>query len=165
VTRSVTCNYCNKPAVHFASSAHVYGGRDYGPIWHCVECDAWCGCHPDGSPLGTLANKQLRNARMATHAAFDPLWRDGWKLAYPGARAQTVAMRHSMRLRAYQWLAHHMGIRVKDCHIGQFDIEQCVRAMRLINELRPTAVTIREWAKQRSARNAEIAREVLRSTA
>jgi hypothetical protein len=36
----------------------------------------------------------------------------------------------------YKWLAGEMGIDVKQCHVGYFDIEQCKRAIEII-----TAVT------------------------
>jgi hypothetical protein len=68
----VFCQYCLKPARFCPSSAHVYR-EDHGPIWDCVDCRAWVGCHPDGRPKGTLANDVLRAARRHAHAMFDPL--------------------------------------------------------------------------------------------
>jgi hypothetical protein len=84
-------------------------------FWLCAQCDAYCGCHPDGSPLGMLANADLRAARREAHAAFDPLWRRG---------AMT-------RSQAYAWLARGMGLDMRDCHVGRFDAKQCARVIEL----------------------------------
>ena len=38
----------------------------------------YVGCHNNTrKPLGTMADKELREARMAVHAKIDPLWRSG----------------------------------------------------------------------------------------
>lgn len=142
----VRCPYCEKPARLKPTSDHVYS-RDYGPIWDCRPCDAFVGCHPDGSPKGTLAKKPRREARKAMHRLFDPLWQN-WRLVYPEASSQTGRMKGVMRFRAYAWLAHQLGIPVESTHIAMFDEAQCARAIALINELKPTAATVRAWAKQ-----------------
>lgn len=73
VTKPPICPYCERPAEFLASSARVYHGRDYGPVWACLPCAAWVGCHKGTTqPLGRLANAELRKAKMAAHAAFDP---------------------------------------------------------------------------------------------
>lgn len=109
----IPCPYCHKPAVYLRSSEAVYNGRDYGPLWICQPCEAWVGCHSSGKPLGRLANKALRVAKQAAHAAFDPIWRTS------GAS----------RAAAYAWLAGQLGIDPRDCHIGFFDEETCARAI------------------------------------
>lgn len=146
----VTCDYCGRPAIFCATSSHIYNGRDYGAVWDCRPCDAFVGCHPDGSPKGTLAKKERRTARRQAHEVFDPLF-DDWRLAYPDARRQTVKIVKVMRTRAYEWLAHHMGLPFEQTHIAMFDEAQCARVVELIHTLKPTAATVREWAKQRSA--------------
>lgn len=153
---AVSCPYCKAPAKHIASSADLYG-EDFGPLWICRACDAWCGCHPDGSPLGRLANRELRNARMAAHVAFDPLY-ENWQLAYPDAESLTPPIKHSLRNRAYSWLAHHLGISKSTCHFGHFDLETTIRAMKIIDQEKPTSATIRKWAKQRQSANQQISK-------
>ena len=72
---SVICPYCRKPAKFMESSALIYHGRNYGPVYACMPCGAWVGCHPNTTrPLGRLANAELREMKMKTHAAFDPIW-------------------------------------------------------------------------------------------
>lgn len=46
--------------------------------YYCKPCLAYVGCHNNTrEPLGTMANKELRAARMKCHALVDPLWRSG----------------------------------------------------------------------------------------
>jgi hypothetical protein len=144
---AVVCDYCGQPARFHSTSSHIYG-RDYGPVWDCRPCDAFVGCHPNRSPKGTLAKKPRREARKAVHALFDHLWQD-WLLAYPGALRQSSTMKQVMRVRAYEWLAHHLGIPVEQTHIAMFDELMCTRAIAVLRELKPTAASVREWAKQK----------------
>ncbi len=108
------CPYCQKPAEQ-APSAAVYGaGRDFGAVWVCRPCGAWVGCHKGTArPKGRLADHALRQAKIRAHAAFDPLWKSG----------------EMARGDAYGWLADHMGLDRKECHIGMFDVDQCSRVV------------------------------------
>jgi hypothetical protein len=147
VVVSLRCEYCRTPAVFRKSSAHIYKGRDYGPIWECGGgCDAYVGTHPDGSPVGRLANKALRQLKMKVHARFDHLWQD-FRTAYPDANRSSGKMKKAMRGRAYAWLAEQMQIEIDECHVGKFDDAQCEQAIRILDELNPTAATVRAWAK------------------
>ena len=115
---SVDCPYCKQPAVLVRGSV-IYPKRpDLHPLfyWHCAPCDAYVGCHKSGSgisdgtaPLGRLANKQLRQAKMQAHFYFDRLWRD----------------KKMSRSKAYAWLASAMKIPPAEAHIGMMDVTQC----------------------------------------
>ncbi len=119
------CPYCGAEAALHRSSAKFYRGRDYGPVWACVPCQAWVGCHPGTStPLGRLANKELRQAKMRAHAAFDPLWK------------RINGERKMSRGNAYRWLSDRLGIPFDDCHIGMFDIDTCGRVVEVCSEHR-----------------------------
>jgi hypothetical protein len=84
-------------------------------FWKCIPCNAYVGCHPGTStPLGNLANAELRRARNIVHSVFDPLWKG----------------RKMTRSAAYQWLASQLDIPVEKCHIAMFDISQCRSAWR-----------------------------------
>lgn len=115
----VTCNYCQQPA-QLVDGDTIYPHRPdlYAlKFWYCSPCGAWVGCHKGTiSPLGRLADAELRQAKQAAHAVFDPLWQDG---------------RFNSRRRAYQWLAGQLGIDVNDCHIGMFDVETCRRVVEI----------------------------------
>lgn len=155
---TLLCPIHDRPARYRATSGHMYGGRDFGPIWECPEptCDATCGCHPDGSPLGTLATKQLKRLRMAAHAKFDALWKpwEAQQLAYPEEVRVIGKLRGAMRSRAYAWLAEQLGIHKDACHIALMDEAMVTRAIEIIEREKPTAATVRAWAKQNKAKAA-----------
>lgn len=102
------CDYCFNPC-EWVENKEVYG-RNIGKsimIWLCRPCNAYVGCHQNTrSPLGTIANAELRAWRRKAHDAFDPLWRNG-KLN---------------REQAYGLLKKEFGC---DVHIGECGIEQC----------------------------------------
>lgn len=112
----VKCPYCHGHAEFLASSESVYHGKDYGPLWICHKCQAWCGCHTNTTrPLGRLADKELRSAKMAAHAAFDPHW-----------KTQGFS-----RATSYKYLAAALGVDPDECHIGMFDVEMCRRVVEV----------------------------------
>ena len=126
-----TCPYCEEPAV-FTDSAEVYGGRSYGMIYLCRPCQAWVGVHRGTeTPLGRLANKELRRAKVAAHAAFDPLWKR--KIEKEGCK------KHVARGAAYRWLAEQLEIDFDDCHIGMFDVETRKRVVEVCAPYRVSA--------------------------
>lgn len=146
------CPYCHRPSVFLESSKSVYGGRDFGPIFRCDRCDAHVGCHRDTlQPLGRLADRELRTLKIHLHALFDPLWRDILP-AYPdvGQNGLHGHLHRIARQRAYAWLAHHLKIKVEDCHVAMFGPQQCLQAIGFIEHYKPTSATIREWAKERN---------------
>lgn len=117
------CDYCHRDA-ELVTGAAIYPHRPdlfAKYFWRCEPCGAHVGCHPkakpsgkgglgDGTqPLGRLANAELRRAKSAAHAAFDPLWRS----------------REMKRGDAYAWLADAIGMSGANCHIGMMDIDAC----------------------------------------
>jgi hypothetical protein len=66
--------------------------------------------------MGRLANPELRRAKSAAHAAFDPLWKS----------------RKMGRKQAYAWLARELGISVANCHIGMFDVDACRSVVKVV---------------------------------
>ncbi len=124
-----TCRYCLRPAqlLKHGESGYPYPHKDYGPTWTCVPCKAWVGCHPGTeNALGGLANAELRAAKMAAHAAFDPLWRA--KMARDGCSKSHA------RKSGYRWLSQQLGIPYKKTHIGQFDLDECQRVIEVCNK-------------------------------
>lgn len=113
------CPYCWGWSV-CADSAEIYNGKSYGWIWLCRPCRAYVGCHKGTKEaLGRLADKQLREKKMAFHAAFDPLWRNG----------------RFNRAWLYGWLAKEMGMSRDRCHGGMFSTEQCDKAIETLRSL------------------------------
>ena len=127
-----TCPYCSSQA-QLVTGERIYPHRpDLFDLkfWCCDLCDAWVGCHKPGThrveggqridngdchPLGRLANAELRRAKSAAHAAFDPLWKS----------------RGLSRRQAYAWLSEQMGLDLDRTHIGEFDVAQCNRVFEI----------------------------------
>lgn len=121
---AITCDYCGKDAA-LVSGKELYPHRPdlFGiQLWKCTPCEAWVGCHKRSNavPLGRLANAELRKAKSAAHAAFDPIWKSGSK----------------SRMGAYKWLSKQLNVPFKECHIGMFDIERCQQVVTVCNEWR-----------------------------
>lgn len=114
------CQYCNNRS-ELVTGATIYPERpNYREklFWLCRPCDAYVGCHENGkTPFGTLANPELRKARMRAHAAFDILWK-------------TNQMRRS---EAYRWLSKELGIRHKKCHISWLSLEDCLKVPLVVS--------------------------------
>ena len=107
----MNCPYCDQPAL-FLSSKEYYG-KDYGSnLYLCRPCDAYVGTHGKGkTPLGTMANAQVRQWRKSAHSIFDPMWKGRKKFM--------------SRSRAYLWMQEVMNLPPDQAHIGMFDEEQC----------------------------------------
>ena len=104
----MNCNYCGKPA-QWVENKEIYG-RNYGKsymMWICWPCNAYVGCHNNTkAPLGKLANKALREARMKAHSVIDPLWKS----------------HRYKRSTVYKRLSEAFGYTV---HIGNSDEKEC----------------------------------------
>ena len=112
------CEYCRKSAV-LVNGEKIYPHRtDLYKLnfWLCEDCGAYVGCHKGTiTPLGRLANAELRKAKSAAHNSFDPKWRN----------------RSMSRDQAYDWLSRKLGIDKKDCHIGMFDVDMCNKVIEV----------------------------------
>lgn len=109
------CPYCGAKTV-LTYGRQLYPGHTMladKHFWACWPCGAWVGCHTGTiTPLGRLADRELRAAKQAAHRAFDPIWKSG----------------ALSRTRAYAWLAGRMGLTRKECHIAFFDLDHTKRA-------------------------------------
>lgn len=120
------CPYCGKPA-RLIESWQFYGfNHNYGMMYICYECEAWVGCHRNTcKSLGRLANKELREWKKEAHKYFDPLWKKKMEQGHS---------KNFSRTSAYKWLAIELGIEVQDCHIGMFDVENCMRVVDICKQ-------------------------------
>lgn len=104
----MVCPYCKKEA-KWCENKEVYG-KNYGKsymCYYCKPCDAYVGCHKNTmKPLGTMANRELREWRKKAHAAIDPWWKNG-----------TMT-----RQGVYTALKNYFG---KEIHIGECNIDMC----------------------------------------
>lgn len=117
-----TCPYCKGKAV-LVDSSFLYGGKSYGNVWMCHPCDAYVGTHPNGKPLGRLANKELRELRKKAHAYFDRLWKAKMR--------RDKCSRSAARKAGYKWLAEQLDMPVEKCHIAMFGIRRCKKVIEV----------------------------------
>lgn len=105
---NMKCPYCGNET-EWVNNAEIYG-KQYGNSFMsylCRPCDAYVGCHNNTKKsLGTIANKELREARKATHAIIDPLWKNG------KYKRGTVYIR----------LNEAFG---EEIHVGESDLQRC----------------------------------------
>lgn len=122
----MNCPYCGGN-VEFVGGSVIYPYRPdlYSKKFYlCEPCGAYVGCHRGtDKALGRLANAELRKAKMAAHAAFDPLWTAGIM----------------KRWEAYAWLAEQLGLPRDEAHIGMFDVDMCRRVVEACGAATPAA--------------------------
>lgn len=117
------CPFCGSE-VNIEPNSNIYG-RSYGEWpWAFVcsddECDSYVGIHPyTGIPLGTLADRETRDARKRAKKKFIR-WQEERGLS---------------RNDAYRLLAQKMRIPYEKCHFGWFDVDQCDLAQHAVNRL------------------------------
>lgn len=106
------CRYCGSN-VKLVDDKELYGKSYGGELYLCQNggCQARVGCHPDGSPLGILANRELRRWRSVAHEAFDPLYE-----AYD---------RDLSRDGAGYYIQQAIGVPEEKTHIAMLDLGEC----------------------------------------
>lgn len=112
------CPFCGHEVVK-TSNKEIYG-KEYGNgvCYLCRNCKASVGTHPDGRPLGVLANREMKILKKACHDLFDYVWK-------------TDKM---PRNTAYEILSEKLQIDIKDCHFGHFDTEKLLQALEILSD-------------------------------
>ena len=106
----ITCPYCHAPA-QLRPASSIYGIH--------TKDDAYVQAHKaTGLPMGTLADKSLRQKRMQAHRTFNQLWEKGFM------RKQD----------AYAWLCVRLGVPEADAHIANFSEYRCDQVISLCKE-------------------------------
>jgi len=119
------CPYCKSKTDYSKSSAEVYNGQDFGPIFICRPCKAWVGAHKDREePMGMVCKSDDKLSRVITHAYFDPLWQPASKYQIFKTRAQ-----------AYEMFAREMKLPPALAHIGCLTISECVKLQAICKRL------------------------------
>ncbi|RST66847.1 hypothetical protein EJB14_10085 [Bacillus pumilus] len=115
----MNCPYCHRQAQFLTSLA--YYGRDYGTnVYVCIPCGASVGTHRRSkTPLGTMANAELKGLRMKAHELFDPLWKN----------------KVMSRKAAYAFLRKVMGLSKEQAHIGKFNKKQCLELIGILRDM------------------------------
>lgn len=120
-TKPTKCNICGG-CVIYCSNSKVYGHKyGSGYCYLCQNCGAYVGTHRGRrkEALGLLADEKMRKGKSMCHSIFDSYWKGKPKA-------------HKKRVDLYRWLAKEMGIPIKDCHFGYFDIHQLRRAYKIL---------------------------------
>lgn len=107
------CRYCGGKIIKSTTRALYPKGNE--PIYLCVNCNAYVGCYPDGSPMGKVANTVLRLKRSGDPQDIRPI------LAGAGVDAK----------RAYRWLAQNLHLKEHEAHIGMMEMDECEQVIRL----------------------------------
>ena len=119
------CRNCQQKARLLYCGDAGYPYRcDYGPVWICLPCKAWVGCHKGTEKaLGCLATAEHREWKIKAHAAFDPLWKRK-------IENEQCSKGHARRA-GYKWLSQQLGIPESKTHIGYMNIDECKRVVEV----------------------------------
>lgn len=118
-----TCPFCGHEIVK-TSNTELYG-KEYGNgvCYLCRNCKASVGTHPNGKPLGLLANAEMKRLKKLCHAYFDSCWKS----------------RKLKRNNAYKILSKKLNISVSDCHFGYFNTDMLNNSLKILEN--------KEWYK------------------
>jgi len=112
------CPYCNQLSKK-VSGKEIYPHQpDLKSLmfYQCVPCNAYVGTHKGTrKPLGSLASKELREARAKAYAAFERIWIES----------------HLTRSSAYKWLCVRLKISENESDISLFDINMCEQLIEI----------------------------------
>lgn len=107
------CPYCGSHTI-LRSADGIYRENPRGEMLYVCKkypaCDAYVRVQKGTAiPLGTVANRQLRELRVEAHRQFDKLYKHGYM----------------SKQDAYQWLGGILGVSGRDAHIGQLSTLSC----------------------------------------
>ena len=112
----IHCPYCGSLVTKRAAS-YVYG-KNAKPDTFLYVCDRYPACDSyvaahtkSGLPMGTPANKTLRNKRIAAHKALDRIWKNGYMT----------------KEQVYIWLQAKLDMPANVMHIGKLNEYYCNR--------------------------------------
>jgi len=118
---NIKCPYCGSKALLRPASIVRRSAALGDEVYVCARypaCDAYVSAHRDSRlPMGTLADKPLREKRRQAHAAFNHLWE---------SRGMT-------KKEAYRWLQVQLGLPEREAHIARFSEYRCGQVIDLCN--------------------------------
>ena len=112
-TKQMRCPYCGSPVV-FRSADGIYReNKEHTMLYVCTrypECDAYVRVHKGTkTPVGSLADHNLRSLRREAHRYFNRLYESGLM----------------DKQDAYQWLADIISAPMSEAHIGHLGEYYC----------------------------------------
>ncbi len=129
--KKVICAECKAPMELLPSDTYFYDNGEPRKYWVCTkapDCNGRHGAHPDGTPLGTPGDARTKSARRQAHSTFDHWWRT----------------RRISRGMAYKKLEEVMGLGRGEAHIGNFNVEQCLKVYKHFLKICMTPVSVPE---------------------
>lgn len=116
---NIKCPYCGSQALLRPASAVRRNAAPGEMVYVCARfpaCDAYVSAHRDSRlPMGTLANRPLRQKRRQAHVALGQLQEQGLM----------------KRKEAYRWLQVQLGLPESEAHIGHFSAFRCEQVIDL----------------------------------
>lgn len=121
--KRITCPYCGAHAI-LQKASYVYGDSSMDEyVYVCSnypKCDSYVGVHRGTKePMGTLANRELRNKRIRTHKVFEKIWQNNLM----------------SKKEAYRWMTYMMGIPFDMGHIGKFSEYRCDELVKICEDI------------------------------
>ncbi len=115
----IRCPYCGSMALLRPAKLVRRGAGPEDEVYVCARfpaCDAYVAAHRDSRlPMGTLADKALRQKRRDAHLALNRLWEYGYM----------------SKKEAYRWLQLQLGLPETEAHIALFFEYRCEQVIRL----------------------------------
>lgn len=116
---NIKCPYCGAQASLRPASvvrSHAAPGEEVYVCARYPACDAYVSAHRESRlPMGTLADRSLRQQRRQAHIALNQLWKQGLMT----------------RKEAYRWLQVQLGLPEAEAHIARFSEFRCQQVIDL----------------------------------
>lgn len=112
------CSVCGGNRVSYGKM-ETFGIKPYksGRCYYCLDCGAYVGTHVSDpvAAMGKLATGRERYLRSMCHEEFEKHYASIGKKSF-----------------AYYMLSKEMGIKKEDCHFGNMDAEQLLKALDIM---------------------------------
>lgn len=112
------CPYCGSHTIYRSADGIYRENTRNEMLYVCKNyprCDSYVRVQPGTRiPLGTVANRELRELRIEAHRQFDKLHKRGYMSKHD----------------AYQWLGGVLGVSAREAHIGQLSMLSCNLVIR-----------------------------------
>lgn len=107
------CPYCGSHTILRSADGIYYENSRKEMLYVCKNypaCDSYVRVQKGTTiPLGTVANRELRELRAEAHRQFDKLYKRGYMSKHD----------------AYQWLSGVLDVPAKNAHIAQLSVLSC----------------------------------------
>lgn len=129
--QEMRCPFCGGRVV-FRSAEGIYQDNRKNVMLyicsHYPECDSYVRADPvTGKPIGTMADRTLRELRKEAHRCFDTIYKKGYMT----------------KAEAYMWLSQKLSLPLSETHIGLFGNYYCEVVIRESNQFMENRIPTR----------------------